>query len=102
MTLAACTCPETGLGNPDCKRHGLLPGMAFPPMDRHALPGEDARMTQSRLYRESMGLPPERECVACGRRGPRGFERAPRSKHGFRCRSRAACDRRKRLAAALV
>lgn len=90
----SCVCPPTGLGNPECPKHGLKPGVKFPPMDRHSRPGEDARMAQSRLYRESMGLPPEYECIICGRLGPRAFQRVPGRLHGFRCRGRVACRRR--------
>lgn len=63
-------------------------------MDRHALPGEDARMAQIRLYQLSKGLPVTRECVFCGREGSSDFERAPFRSIGFRCRTRSACLKR--------
>lgn len=92
-----CICPPTGLGNPDCPTHGLLPGQAFPPMDRHARDGEDAAMVQRRLYRESLGLPPQFVCVLCGRTGTRAFVRCEGRRYGFRCKSWRSCEKRGRV-----
>jgi hypothetical protein len=64
-------------------------------MDRHALPGEDARMTQRRLYAQARGLPVERRCVYCGRVGQRGFEKDPARVFGFRCVAFRACEKRR-------
>lgn len=63
-------------------------------MDRHARAGEDAKMAQERLYRESFGLPPRRRCVRCGRVGTRQFVQAPFRTTGFCCRAVRACRRR--------
>lgn len=94
--MSRCICPETGLGHPECPSHGLKPGQAYIVMDRHAKPGEDARMAQHRLYRESQGLPPERECRICGRVGrPWSFVRVRGyGDVGFKCRARKACSGR--------
>jgi hypothetical protein len=96
----SCICPPTGLGDPDCPKHGLLPGIAYPAMDRHAKPYEDARAAQRRLYQESMGRPITRECVICGFESlARWFEGfyfrgEGKAQQGFRCRSRRRCARR--------
>lgn len=97
--MADCSCPRTGWPDPDCPTHGLRPGVAFPPMDRHKLPGEDARDAQRRLYLESLG---QRECGQCGRIGKQGFvEDIPEIAHGMKarrwiCRGQAACRQRSR------
>lgn len=66
-------------------------------MDRHKLPGEDARQAQRRLYLESVG---KAECRLCGRVGSRGFV-ADETAEGrtdalHRCHSPIACGRRSR------
>lgn len=93
--MARCICPPTGITDTSCPEHGLLDGQPFPPMDRHARAGEDAAMAQRRLYRESMGLPPEYRCVLCGRTGQKQFVKMEGRRFGFRCESRAACERRR-------
>lgn len=99
--LMRCSCPPTGWPDPDCPKHGLLPDQPFPPMDRHALNGEDARRAQRRLYLESLG---RMECEECGRVGTRGFEAVRRpeevsaGRHDcrWRCSARPACAARSR------
>lgn len=90
-----CTCPPYELANVECPKHGLVDGQKFPPMDRHALRGEDAKMAQERLYAVSKGLPVKRCCVYCKRVGVRGFEPDPARKVGFRCVAFRACEKRK-------
>lgn len=56
--MSRCTCdPVTGHVDEDCRVHGLPKGTRFPPMDRHARRGEDARSAQRRLY---LGAAPAR------------------------------------------
>lgn len=64
-------------------------------MDRHAQAGEDARMTQLRLYQEAQGLPVTRTCSLCRREGRAwSFEAMSGYRQGFRCRNGGACTRR--------
>jgi len=50
-----CSCGDAELPDEACKVHGLADGQKWPPMDRHARPGEDAAAAQRRLYAEARG-----------------------------------------------